>query len=159
VKIIYKEIDKEIEEQIIEIWGDWVRTYGCIHHGEDCYSLAALIDGVPVGFISTYRLQLPQPLNMYYDAFIDDIEVTEKYRRKGIASKLIALTEVWAKKHGSYQVRAWSSDDNVEAISMWHALSYGICPAIMRGESVIDEFVGKPIHGFYVSKVLSLTGM
>ncbi len=37
---------------------------------------------------------------------------------------------------------------------MWYALGYGICPAIMRGESVIKEFVGKPIYGFYVVKVL-----
>lgn len=34
------------------------------------------------------------------------------------------------------------------------ALGYGVCPAVMRGESVISEFVGKPIYGFYAVKVL-----
>lgn len=152
--IVYKEIDKDIEEQIAAIWGRWVIEYGCLHYGEGCYSLAALVDGVPVGFISTFPLQLPRPLDMHCDAYIDDLEVGESYRRKGIASRLLAMTEEWARAHGYRQLRAWSSDDKAEAIPMWYALGYGVCPAVMRGESVIKEFVGKPIYGFYAVKVL-----
>ena len=66
----------------------------------------------------------------------------------------IIMAEEWAKAYGYRQIRAWSSDDKTEAIPMWYALGYGVCPAIMRGESVIKEFAGKPIYGFYVSKVL-----
>ena len=152
--IVYKEIDKSIEEQIVQLWGDWVTKYNCLHYGEGCYSLAALADGVPVGFISVYPLQLPKPLDMYHDAYIADLEVDENYRRKGIAAKLTGMAEEWAKAYGYRQIRAWSSDDKTEAIPMWYALGYGVCPAIMRGESVIKEFAGKPIYGFYVSKVL-----
>lgn len=152
--IVYKEIDIDIEEQIVAIWGRWVIECGCLHYGEGCYSLAALADGVPVGFISTFPLQLPQPLNMHCDAYIDDLEVDEDYRRKGIASRLLAMTEEWARSYGYRQLRAWSSDGKSEAIPMWYALGYGVCPAVMRGESVISEFVGKPIYGFYAVKVL-----
>lgn len=153
-KIIFKEINREIEKQIIEIWGDWVVKYGCLHYGDGCYSLAALCDRKPVGFISAYPLQLPAPLQAYRDAYIDDIEVREDFRRQGIARKLLSMTEQWAKDYGYRQIRAWSSDDKTEAIPMWYALGYGVCPAIMRGECVIKEFAGKPICGFYAVKPL-----
>ena len=154
MEIIYKEIDNTIEARIVNIWGDWVTKYGCLHYGKGCYSLAALADGIPVGFISTYPAKLPKPLDLYCDAFIDDLEVDEKYRRQGIASKLLSITEEWARTTGYHQIRAWSSDEQDEAIPMWYALGYTVCPAIMRGESVIKEFAGKPIHGFYVAKIL-----
>lgn len=154
MNIVYKEIDAKIEEQIVAIWGDWVLEYGCLHYGEGCYSLAAMVDGVPVGFISTYPARLPKPLDMHYDAYIDDLEVDKNYRRMGIASTLLSKTEEWARAYGYRQIRSWSSDDKAEAIPMWYALGYGVCPAIMRGVSVKKEFVGKPIYGFYVSKVL-----
>lgn len=132
MNIVYKEIDKRLEEQIVETWGAWVIQYGCLYYGEGCYSLAAIVDGVPVGFISTHPMQLPKPLDMHYDAYISDLEVDENYRRKGIASRLLAMMEEWAKEYGYRQLRAWSSDNEVEAISMWYALGYGVCPAIMR---------------------------
>ncbi|MDE7282103.1 MAG: GNAT family N-acetyltransferase [Lachnospiraceae bacterium] len=154
LKITFKEIDKEIEKQIVEIWGNWVTEYGCLHYGDGCYSLAAIYDGKPVGFISTYPVQLPVPLQMYSDAYIDDLEVHEDFRRQGIAREMLSMTESWAKAYGYHQIRSWSSDDKKEAIPMWYSLGYGVCPAIMRGISVIKEFIGKPVYGFYVSKVL-----
>jgi hypothetical protein len=51
--------------------------------------------------------------------------------------------------------KAWSSDDKTEAIFMWHSLNYCMCPAIMRRRSVIKEFIGKPVQGYYVAKILS----
>ena len=79
--IVYKEIDKSIEEQIVQLWGDWVTKYNCLHYGEGCYSLAALADGVPVGFISVYPLQLPKPLDMYHDAYIASVLSSELHAR------------------------------------------------------------------------------
>ena len=152
--IIFKEITKDIEDQIVDTWGDWVIKYGCLHYGEGCYSLAALYGGEPVGFISAYPLRFPEPLQEYCDAYIDDIEVREDFRKQGIASKLLLMTEQWAKSHGYRQIRAWSSDDKTEALGMWYAFGYGVCPAVMRGECVVKEFVGKPIYGFYVVKTL-----
>ena len=152
--ITFSEINVEIEKQIAKVWGDWVTKYGVLHYGEGCYSIAALYQGEPVGFISTYPLCFPEPFSTYCDAYIDDIEVAEGFRRRGIAKQLLYLTEQWVKRRGYRQIRSWSSDDKTEAISMWHSLGYGLCPAIMRGGSVIEEFMGKPIHGFYVVKML-----
>ena len=154
MQIIYKEIDDEIEEKIIAKYGQEVKEWGLIHRDEGCYSLAALYNGEPIGLISTYPLHYPEPLQEYYDAYIDDVEVDEEYRRQGIATKLISLTEKWAKNYGYRQIRSWSADDRNEAIPMWYKLGYCICPAVMRGESIVKEFAGKPIYGFYVAKIL-----
>jgi len=155
--IIYKEINQEIEKKIIAKYGNWVKEYNCLHYGEGCYSVVALCDDEPIGFISTYPLHYPKPMQSYYDAYIDDIEVDEAYRRHGIATQLIKLTEVWAMEYGYHQIRSWSMDDKKEAIPMWYALNYCMCPAIMRGTSVIKEFVGKPVYGYYVAKMLNVT--
>ena len=152
--ITIQKISSEIENQITEIWGGWVKEYGCLHYGDGCCSLAALWNGKPVGFISAYPLQYPAPLQAYQDAYIDNIEVLPDFRRQGIAARLLAMTEQWAKDYGYRQLRSWSSDDKTEALAMWYALGYGICPAIMRGVSVKKGFEDKPICGFYVVKTL-----
>lgn len=152
--IVYQGIDKEMEKKIVQVFGEWVTEFECIHYEEGSYSIAALYEDKPVGFISTYPLNLPEPLQQYSDAYIDVIEVHENFRRQGIAKKLLSMTEEWAKDYGYPQVRSWSSDDKAEAIPMWFALGYGVCPAVMRGESLLKEFAGMPIYGFYVSKIL-----
>lgn len=55
------------------------------------------INEVPVGIISTYPLEYPRPLEYLRDAYIDVIEVNEKYRQQGIARGMITRTEEWAK--------------------------------------------------------------
>lgn len=52
-----------------------------------------------------------------------------------------------AKKNEVYQIRAWSSEDKIEAIKMWRSLGFGLCPAVTYPR-------GKEIHGYFVSKVL-----
>lgn len=151
-EITFKEIDKVIEKQIVQIWGNWVTEYGCIHYGKGCYSMAALLNNLPIGYISLYPIHFPIPLGTYSEAYIDDIEVHQDFRRNGVAKKLVFLAENWAKNYGYTQIRAWSSDDKISAIKMWHSLGYGLCPAYMRGKSVIKEFTEKPISGFYAVK-------
>jgi GNAT superfamily N-acetyltransferase len=152
--IDYVEIDNELEAKIIAKFGQWVKDFGCIHYGDGCYSLAAVCKSEPIGFISLYPENYPAPLQSYRDAFIDDIEVIAEYRRQGIASKLLMMAEEWSRRSGYSPIRSWSSDDTSEAIPMWYKHKYGVCPAIMRGESLIPDFAGKPIYGFYVAKVL-----
>lgn len=158
MNIIYKEIDSEIEASIVQTFGGWVKEFECIHYGEGCYSVAGLADGRPVGFISTYVRNYPEPLSEFTEAFIDVIEVDASYRRRGIASKLLSLTEDWAKRCGYHQISSWSSDDKTEAIRMWYALDYCVSPAVMRGESLLEEFQGEKIPGFYVAKMLNPFG-
>jgi hypothetical protein len=52
-----------------------------------------------------------------------------------------------AKEAGIFQVRAWSSEDKIEAVLMWKALGFGICPATTYPQ-------GKEVKGFFVTKVL-----
>ncbi|MDF2541573.1 MAG: hypothetical protein K0S47_1291 [Herbinix sp.] len=155
LNIIYKEIDCKIEEKIKDKYGSWVIDYRCLHYGDGCYSLAAVLDNEPIGFISVYERYYPEPLSNGSEVYIDVIEVHKDFQGFGIASKLLRLTENWAKDHGYHQISAWSSDDKKQAIQMWYALDYCVSPAVMRGESVITEFAKKPIYGFYVTKLLN----
>jgi len=68
----------------------------------------------------------------------------------GIATELVARTEAWAKKAGLLQIRAWSSQDKVEAIPMWRDLGYGLCPA-----KIWLEQHNIAVDGYYVVKQLN----
>lgn len=152
MSIIYKVIDSAMIEKTAKAFGDWVKN--CISIEQDCYSIAALLNGTVVGFISGYSNSYPEPLIEHKEAYIDVIEVAIKYRRMGIAREMINLVEIWAIEKGCHQVRAWSSDDKIEAISMWYALNYCVCPAWMKGYSKKKGFENKPISGVYAAKVL-----
>ena len=52
-----------------------------------------------------------------------------------------------ARARGVYQLRAWSSEDKTEAIPMWKALGFGLCPATTYPG-------GREIEGYFVTKVL-----
>ena len=153
--IEYKEIDDETEEKIIAKWGNWVRDWGEIHRGEGCYSLAAICNSEPVGFISAYPLYYPAPLEKYCDAYIGYVGVDKEHRRQGIATKLIDMTEQWAKEYGYRQIRGWDEDEKIEALSMWYKRGYAMCPAIMRGVCPDEKARDKIFYGFYVAKVLN----
>ena len=149
--IEYKEIDNFFLEKISVKYGETAKNH--IHLENGSFSLAALHDGVPVGFISTYTKMLTPPLNDAKDAYIDIIEVDEPYRRKGIAKHLISTTERWAAKIGFSQIRAWSSQDKIEAIPMWRRLGYCLYPA-----TIWLEWRKQAVAGYYVAKVLSENG-
>ena len=144
-------IDERIRDRIGEEFGNTAKDH--IHMEDGSFSLAAFDDDIIVGFISAYEKGLTATF-WQKDAYIDIIEVRSTYRRKGVATELITCCEKWAKDSGFKQIRSWSSDDKFEAIQMWNRLDYGMCPAVMRGESVVEEFAGKPVYGFYVVKVL-----
>ncbi len=72
-----------------------------------------------VGFAAIHPQQWIAPLDNYSDGFIEVIEVAKEYRRQGIGSHLVKLLEEFAKSYGYHQIRAWSSDDKVEALHMW----------------------------------------
>jgi len=63
---------------------------------------------------------------------------------------MISRTEKWAKEYGYRQIRAWSSQDKIEAIPMWYALDYCMCPA-----KIWVEWCKKVVDGFYVTKKLN----
>ncbi len=129
-------------------FGDKVSSH--LHFGEDCYTLVAFNNNEAVGIISTYPKNFSDPLSECKDAYIDIIEVDTQYQRQGIASHMIMLTEKWAKEYGYFQIRSWSSDNKLEAIPMWIALGYSMCPA-----KIWIEWCQKIVDGFYVVKQLN----
>lgn len=153
--ITYHEINKSEVELFSEKFGDYVIKFNCFHFGEGCFSLGAFSNDEPIGFISTYPEKLITPLENETDAYIDVIEVDSKYHRQGIATALIMRTEQWAKDYGYKQIRSWSSDDKEEAIPMWYALNYCLCPAIMYGVDLSPNPDGSQPVGYYVAKMLN----
>ncbi|MCL2522745.1 MAG: GNAT family N-acetyltransferase [Erysipelotrichales bacterium] len=148
MKIFYQEINPDLLEKISVKYGKVAEKH--IHTESGSYSLAAICDNVLIGFISTYTRNLEQPIAEEKDAYIDIIEVDAEYKRMGVATELIMQTEKWAKNAGLLQIRAWSSYDKVEAISMWRNLGYGLCPA-----KIWIEWCKEAVAGYYVVKQLN----
>ena len=136
--------DPALQQQIAAEWGEVAARH---MHFADGFSVVALAGGNPVGLISVYWRPLPPPLLETCEGYIDIIEVRPGFRRRGIARRLVEIAIERAKAHDAYQLRAWSSDDKMEAIPMWKALGFGLCPATVtsRGQEVKGYFVTKPI--------------
>ncbi|MCL2363749.1 MAG: GNAT family N-acetyltransferase [Defluviitaleaceae bacterium] len=148
MKISYQEINANLLENIAIKYGEVAKNH--IHTEDDSYSLAAMHDDVPIGFISTYTRNLDAPIGEERDAYIDIIEVDDACKRMGIATELVKRTEAWAMKNGLLQIRAWSSQDKTEAIPMWRNLGYGLCPA-----KIWLERHNIAVDGYYVVKQLN----
>lgn len=55
---------------------------------------------------------------------LNDLYVTEKQRKKGIARKLLVATEALAKEHKIFSVKLATATDNVEAQSLYKSSGY-----------------------------------
>ncbi|MCL2199264.1 MAG: GNAT family N-acetyltransferase [Defluviitaleaceae bacterium] len=140
-EIVYRQIDQTLKDKIISIHGDWITQHCCLCIEEGSYAVAALLNEEIVGFAGINSAELPPPLNGCFDAFINCIEVDERFQRHGIGRHLIGMLESWAKAYGYRQIRAWSSEDKVAAIHMWYALNYGMCPSIEVHDVIIKGYV------------------
>lgn len=143
-QLTFSDITKPILALIAE---DFSKMHAHYLQAEDGFALAAMSDGRPVGFIGLSWRQLPEPVPNTLECFVDIIEVGAAFRRRGIAQKLIEITEKRARARGAYQIRAWSSEDKIEAIPMWKVLGYGLAPAV-------EYHCGAEVRGFFVTKVL-----
>ena len=149
-QIAYVEADQELRDRVVAQWQAWFPGVGEYIVLEEGFTIVALDGEQAVGLISVHWEQLPPPLSEVTDAYIWDIEVAETHRRLGIARRLIAEAGKRAADHGSYQLRAWSAYDRVEALPMWKALGFGLCPS-----SIISAVSGEPVEGFFVARPLS----
>jgi GNAT superfamily N-acetyltransferase len=134
----------ETKSRIGQEWGELFARH---MHIDDGFAIIAMIDDQPVGLISVYWRALPAPLPNTFEGYIDIIEVREGHRRRGIARTLVEMAARRASEKGAYQLRAWSSDDKIEAIPMWKALDFGLCPATVYPK-------GQEVHGYFVVKTL-----
>ena len=142
--IDYIEADNACRLRIAQEWGEAAARHMHLSGG---FSILALSQSLPVGLISVYWKRLPAPLEGEFDAYIDILEVHPDFRRQGIARRLIALSMQRAKAERMTQIRAWSSGDKTEAIHLWRALGFGLCPATTYPN-------GQAIKGFFVVKLL-----
>ena len=81
------------------------------------------------------------------EGYIDIIEVRQGFRRRRVATRMIAMCFERARARGAHQLRGWSSEDKAEAIPMWRALGFGLCPATTYPRGV-------EVRGYYVTMVL-----
>jgi len=145
LNIKFVKADEALKSRVAEEWGEKAARH---MHLEDGFSLLALQDKKLVGLISMYWKTLPAPLPETCEGYIDILEVHKEYRRRGVATQLIDISFEYAKAKGAYQIRSWSSLDKTEAIPMWKALGFGLCPAITFPK-------GQEVKGYFVTKLLS----
>ncbi|MBN2046399.1 MAG: GNAT family N-acetyltransferase [Anaerolineaceae bacterium] len=126
---------------------EWSELHARHLHIEDGFSLLAVDGSEIVGMIAVYWRPLPAPLSGVTEGYIDIIEVAADRRRQGIARALVEGCIARAKTEAVYQLRAWSSEDKLEAIPMWKALGFGLCPAVTypRGQEVRGYYVTLPL--------------
>lgn len=144
MSIEYKRIDNDIFCKIVNEYGEWVKDY--IKMRDDTFELAAMDGDFPAGFVCVTQRALQYPLEDTNEAFIEDLEVHENYRRQGIGQHLVECSETWARSKGYRQIRTHSNDKAVEAIRMWRKLNYGLCPHVYYAE--------EGCTGYWVAKVL-----
>ena len=145
-EIEFVEATAELCGLVAEVWGE----VGVWHlHIDDGFAILAMCEERPVGLIAVYPRELPPPLAGGREAFIDMIDVVAEFRRRGVGRRLVGMAAERARQQGMCQVRAWSSADKVEAIPMWKALGFGLCPGRdlsgRTGEWVEGYFVALPL--------------
>lgn len=143
--IQFVDADERLRNRVAEEWGGKVAHH---MHLEDGFSILAVQEEKLVGLISVYWKMLSSPLPETYEGYIDILEVHQDFRRKGIATQLIDKALERAQEKSVYQLRAWSSLDKTEAIPMWKALGFGLCPATTYpgGQEVKGYFAVKFLH-------------
>ena len=143
-EIKFIDADEPLKNRVADEWGEKAARH---MHLEDGFSILALQGNNLVGLISLYWKLLPQPLSKTWEGYIDILEVHKDFRRRGIATQLIDMSVERVKEKRAYQVRSWSSLDKAEAIPMWKALGFGLCPATTYPQ-------GQEVKGYFVTKVL-----
>jgi len=145
--ITYIQVDHSLQEQIKHSWQSNAGDY--LHLGSDGFTLAAVVDGQPVGIISAFKRSLPEPLAMMREAFIDILEVQELYRRQGIGETLVNRVIAWAQDNGLDQVRAWSEEIRLEALMLWRKVGFSFAKVDFErdGQKHYGFYAVRPVHG------------
>lgn len=145
-EIRYVKCDADLKRRVGEALGEVAERHVPL---EDGFAFVALDGEAPVGLIAVYQRCLPRPLPETHEGFINTIEVSEAYRRRGIGRRLVELSIERFRALGLHQMRAWSSEDKTEAIAMWKALGFALCPATEhpRGLEVRGYFVAYQLGG------------
>ena len=140
----YVEADEAWRQEVGQRWGEKAARHMHLSGG---FSIVALVDDELAGLLSVCWQDLPSPLTTTREGYIDIIEVPTRFRMRGIARKMIELAVGRARENRACQLRAWSSEDKIEATLMWKALGFGLCPAVTYPR-------GQQVRGYFVTRVL-----
>ncbi len=145
----YIHADEQLRDLVVKQWTEYMPSVGRYINLDGGFAIVAMDGEKAVGLISVSLQELPAPLSDALEGLIDDIEVIETHRRRGIATRLVEESIEKAAAEGACQLRAWSSDDRTEAIPMWKALGFGLVPTSITPpggrERVNGYFVAIPI--------------
>ncbi len=139
--ITYVDCDEDLKKRIGREYG--VSSVEHVKLEDDC-SFVALDDEEIVGFVSVYSRKMYLPLEHCSEGYINIITVSDAHRRRRVARRLLAMCSDAGRRAGFYQLRAWSSDDNIEAIKMWQALGFGLTP--IRDREINGVFATLELH-------------
>jgi [ribosomal protein S18]-alanine N-acetyltransferase len=109
------------------------------------YNTIALVAKANIGIAGFIIAQVEVEENDEFGHIIT-INVPPNYRRKGIATKLLAEIEGLLKQKGITECRLEVREDNNSAIKLYHKLNY-----LTIGK--LDRYYGKK-HGLYLKKTL-----
>jgi len=141
--IQYIKANQAMVAQIRDEWSQVVADHMVVENG---FSIVAVADHKIVALIGVYWSELPRPLEGTREAYINIIEVLPEFRNMGIATELVQRSVELAREGGAYQLRAWSSDDKIQALPLWRKLGFALCPA--------DNPWHQGLKGFFVGYVL-----
>jgi len=147
--ISYLEADEALRDLVAEQWREYFPSVGHYIRLKNGFTIVAMDGEQAVGLITVKWQNLTPPISDSVEGHIEDIEVVERHRRCGIATQLIEEAMKRARARDACQLRAWSSYDKVEAIPMWRALGFGLCPS-----SIISSKTGEEVSGYFVAKAV-----
>ena len=122
----FVDCDTELKRRVGQVMGEVAERHIRLSGG---FAFVAMDRETPVGLIAVYTQLLPPPLSGIYEGSINTTEVAEAYRRRGIDKRLVEMSIERCRTQGLHQTRAWSSEDQSEAIPMCKALGFALCPA------------------------------
>lgn len=143
-EIRYADCDADLKRRVGEAMGEAAERHIRL---EDGFAFVAMDGETPIGLIAVYRRRLPPPLPETHEGFINIIEVSAAHRRQGVGRRLVEMSIERCRALGLYQIRAWSSEDKSEAIPMWKALGFALCPATEHPRGV-------EVKGYIVARQL-----
>jgi len=143
-EITYVECDGVLKRRIGDAMGEVAERHIRLTDG---FAFVAMYGDTPIGLVAVYERRLPPPLSATYEGFINILEVVEAFRRRGIGRRLVQLSIDRCRSRGLHQIGAWSSEDKSEAICLWVALGFALCPAteLARGVEVRGYRVALPL--------------
>lgn len=87
-------------------------------------SLVAVIDGKVIGYCLGIIREYPRVHKVRQCGEINDIAVTQHYRKKGIGTKLFRTVTEWFTSKGIHRLEAKVATSNLVSVNFWKKLGF-----------------------------------